>query len=407
MTMINSKRLVTIFISLLLVICVFFPGDTLNLNVVFWGGACVFGLNAFVSSIKKGKYSYIIIMGTLYPFLLMIWSSIITGKISAAISEAYCPVYILLFVLIGYYEIDYEKIVMIMLKILAILTVSIFLLDFLGMIDVNSGFINSFVYKYDMGIMGKSPMYANYYKIFFKASPLLVLLFPYCMKRKQFFMVGIVFFALVISGTRANMLVGAMLLLIGIISIWQKNKKSQIIIIGVILLLFLMIFPQILIMLEDIMNATGSVNSDTVRIGQIRSFFDVLSNPQNLILGQGFGSEFWDAGRMMYSFSSEISYFDLLRKIGLIWFIPFAYFILKPFKFQIDIYIKLTYCGYLLIALTNPLLFSTTAFVMYIYLYSKQYQMSNKFYKNKFVNAEKMKNIRNGDLKNSIKNRVV
>lgn len=389
MTMINSKRLVTIFITLLLVICVFFPGDTLNLNVVFWGGACIFGLNAFVASIKKGKYSYIILMGTFYPLLLMVWSSIITGKISASISEAYCPVYILLVVLIGYYEIDYEKILIIMLKLLAILTVSILLFDFVGLIDVNSGFINSFVYKYDMGIMGKSPMYANYYKIFFKASPLLVLLFPYCMKRKQFFMVGMAFFALVISGTRANMLVGAILLLMGIISIWRENKKNQIIIIGVILLLFLAIFPQIIVMLEDIMNATGSVSSDTVRIGQVRSFFDVLSNPQNLILGQGFGSEFWDAGRMMYTSSSEISYLDLLRKIGLIWFIPFAYFILKPFKFKIDIYIKLTYCGYLMIALTNPLLFSTTAFVMYIYLYAKQYQIFNKCYENDFANTEK------------------
>lgn len=372
--MINSKRLVTIFISLLLVICVFFPGDTLNLNVVFWGGACAFGLNAFISSIKNKKYSYVIVMGTLYPFLLMVWSSLINGDVSAAISGAYCPVYILLVVLIGYYEIDYEKILMIMLKILALLTVCILVFDLLGVIDVNRGIVNSFVYEYDMGIMGKSPRYASYYKIFFKSSPLLVLLFPYCMRRKQYFMVGIAFMAMIISGTRANILVGLVILLVEIFSIWDSNWKNKTVIIICTCIFLILLLPNLSSLWHDMMNTQGAIGSDQVRYGQLESFLEVLSDPGNLIFGQGFGSTFWDSGRMSYTSSSEISYLDLLRKIGLVWFIPFIYFIIVPFKFQIDKYVKIVYLGYLAVAFTNPVLFSTTAFVMYIYLYSKHYQ---------------------------------
>ena len=373
---IGKKELVSFLIVLLLIICIFFPGDTLNLNVVFWAAACLVGIEAFVSSIRNKKYSYIIFMGTVFPFMVMVWSFIITGNITDAITGAYCPVYILLVVLIRFYNINYEKKLMVMLEILALFTICILLLDIMGVSDVNTGGVNTFVYKYDMGVMGKSSAYAVYYKIFFKTSPLLLLLFPYCMKEKNYFMIAIVFFALVISGTRANIFVGVVVLLFGIFNLWNKNKKSKMIIVVGSLVILLLLFPTMYEIFRDMMYTEGSISSDEIRNGQLYSFFKVFSNPSNLILGQGFGSEFWDSGRMAYVSSSEISYLDLLRKMGLICFIPFAYFVLKPFKFKINLYLKVVYMGYLIIALTNPLLFSTTAFVMYIYLYSEEYKIN-------------------------------
>ena len=77
---------------------------------------------------------------------------------------------------------------------------------------------------------------------------------------------------------------------------------------------------------------------------------------------------------MEYTTSSEIAYLDLIRKIGLILFVPFMIFVLKPFKFKIPIHDKLAYAGYLVVCFTNPLLFSSTAYVLYILLYSKYYK---------------------------------
>lgn len=360
-----------------LFICIFFPGDPYGIKFIFLFPLLASGIGVFLKSIQNNKYIYIFIMGVLYPIIIMMWSSIVGGKIIASVSEAYPPVLLLLVIIIVEYDIPYEKIFVLLLKIMVILLLVIVILDLIGIIDVNqSSFFRNAFYNYDMGLMGKSPEYAAFYKVFFKASPLLLVLIPYCYEKNEFLMAVLTLVACIFSGTRANIFCAVIIFLFGLINIWSDNKKKKNIriIIGIILIaVILLLIPTLIDFLQKMMTAKGSVASDAVRSGQFYSFKNIFSNPANLIFGMGFGSTFFDLGRMAYSAASEIAYFDLLRKIGLIWFIPFIIFVIKPFTWRIQVHYKVAYAGYLLSCFTNPLLFSSTAYVLYILFYTKYY----------------------------------
>ena len=77
--------------------------------------------------------------------------------------------------------------------------------DIAHVFDANgNNFIRNSFYRFDMGLMGKSPAYSSYYRIFFKASPLLVLLLDDSITKNKKSWIVIAFAALWFSGTRAN-----------------------------------------------------------------------------------------------------------------------------------------------------------------------------------------------------------
>ncbi len=359
-----------------LFICIFFPGDPYNVKLVFFFLACILGIRIFIFQMRKGRYGYVLIMGIFYPIAIASCSFILTGGASEAISGAYPAALLLLVILVREYGIPYEKYMMLLLQVMAAATIMIVVLDFIGLISVNgSSFLRDSFYRYGMGLMGKSPAYAAYYKVFFKASPLLLVLLPYCFEKNKFFMAGVTFVALVFSGTRANIFVAAIIFLFGCFNAWSENKDyyKWKLSFGILILAGLAgCLPFIFELVLKMMSTAGAVSSDAVRAGQYASFMFVFSDSIKLICGMGFGSEFYDMGRMAYSAASEISYFDLLRKIGLIWFVPFLFFIIRPFFWKIGIHLKAAYMGYLLAATTNPLLYSSTAYVLYIYLYTHE-----------------------------------
>lgn len=372
---IEIREIVSTFVFFFLFICIFFPGDPYNLKILFFLGICIFGVKAFFTP-KKRHHVYILLMGGIYPIILMTWSALMAGKVYAAVSEAYPAVLILVAIFIEEYGIHYERYMMFLLQLMAITILVIVLMDIIGVINVNGNNpIRNFVFQYDMGTMGKSPAYATYYKIFFKASPLLLVLLPYSFENGRYGTVVLTFAALFFSGTRANIFVATVIFLFGCVNIWTENKKNYRLRmeIGFAIMIVAIIFiPVFLSIADNMMNTSGAVFSDAVRSGQFQSFLDAFSDPGKLILGMGFGSEFFDKGRMAYSIISELAYFDLLRKIGLIWFLLFICFILIPFSWKIGIHLKITYLGYLIVAATNPLLFSSTAYVLYIYLYTQK-----------------------------------
>lgn len=360
-----------------LIVCIFFPEDPYGIKFITLFPLLLSGFSVLLYAFKHSKYSYILAMGGIYPVAIMIWSCVVGGNIKASISETYPPVLLLLVIIIVEYGISYEKIAMSLLKIMAIMTIGIVVLDIIGIINVNQhNFIYDAFYNYDMGLMGKSPSFAVMYKVFFKASPLMLILIPYCFEKNEIFMALITFIACVLSGTRANIFCAAIIFSFGLVNIWSDNKDKRAlrILLGFLFLIVLFIsVPSIIVMVQNMMNAAGSIGSDAVRSGQFNSFKNVFKNPIDLLFGMGFGSSFFDSGRMIYAMSSEIAYFDLLRKIGLICFLPFILFVVKPFTWRMQVHYKVAYAGYLMSCFTNPLLFSSTAYVLYILLYTNYY----------------------------------
>lgn len=370
---IRLKDLRIFLVLCFLLICIFFPGDPYGLKIIFFAMICISGAGTLVYQWKNGRYGYIYLMGMIFPIILMIFSSIIGGNIVASISGAYPAFLLLLVITIVQYDINYERMLFSLLQIMVIFTLVIVLLDVVGFINVNEdNFIRNAFYTYDMGVMGKSSSYAVYYKVFFKSSPLLILLLPYCFEQNKFIMAILTFVALILSGTRANIFVAAVVFVFGFINIWSTNKKNKAIrlFLGVIIVIYIIAMISNLVnIVSGLMNTIGSINSDLIRTGQLASFKKILSNPSTLLFGMGFGTSFYDLGRMAYTYASEIAYLDLLRKIGLIWFITFIIFLMNPIRWHMGIHMKIAYLGYLLICFTNPLLFSSTAYVLYIYVY--------------------------------------
>ena len=102
---------------------------------------------------------------------------------------------------------------------------------------------------------------------------------------------------------------------------------------------------------------------------QIQGLTEGFSDLSKLFFGSGFGSEYYNYGRGEYQSTAELAYINLLRQIGLIMFLAFLVFLFRPLMYhKLDRKLRFSYFMYLVIAYTNPLLYSSTAYVLYIYM---------------------------------------
>lgn len=96
------------------------------------------------------------------------------------------------------------------------------------------------------------------------------------------------------------------------------------------------------------------------------------SNILNILFGTGVGSSFRSfRGYEMTTF--ELSYVDYFRQVGVVGMLLFLNFIIKPVRdlFKHDRWLLIGYLGYLAVAFTNPLLVTSTSFMMYLIIYSE------------------------------------
>ena len=105
----------------------------------------------------------------------------------------------------------------------------------------------------------------------------------------------------------------------------------------------------------------------------------IFSNPNNFLFGTGWGSFFFNAGRDAMNNTSELSYLEIIRNGGIFELLLLCFFWFMPIRriwhCKEKRYVVVAYVGYLIIAGTNPLLLSTTAFLMYLYVYWHYYKL--------------------------------
>jgi hypothetical protein len=184
--------------------------------------------------------------------------------------------------------------------------------------------------------------------------------------------------SLILSGTRANILFSIILLIIFYLNNQSLITKCNIIIISIIALVFML--PEFIELFQYIFITKGA-SSDIVRIGHLQGISELIQNkPSIIITGSGMGSYFYSYGRNAEVNTIELSYIDLWRQMGIFFFILFNIFIISPiFNINNSMYKKMAYMSYLLIAMTNPLLYNSTSFLVYIYMYYRNvtYSKSN------------------------------
>lgn len=382
MVIINKKNIDKNLLIIFIFICILFPNDFLGIKKISFIILLLCNASLILANIKK--INIIAFYGFWFPIILIIHSFLLTKNLENAIYRNFCCFMLLLIIPIYHYNIDFEKYLLNLTWIIVGLTLTIFIFDVIGLFDVNSNyFLRNFFYSQNIGVMGKSVGYSMYYKIFMKTSPLLCFTLFDQIKKQNKIKLCCVVIALIISGTRANVLFAIGLGIIYLIKNNSYNNKWKIIfkfIFIMILLLYLVInIGNLWSCFYEIFFSKG-LNSDTVRFGHLQGIFELYrNNPEYILFGSGMGSHFYSYGLNKMVNSIEIPYLDLFRQMGIVLFSIFMIFILKPlFKKNVKKIDKYAYLAYLLIAATNPLVFSSTGFLAYIYIYMKYFKVFNQ-----------------------------
>ena len=176
-----------------------------------------------------------------------------------------------------------------------------------------------------------------------------------------------------ISGTRSSVMLPVFLVGI-IILIYCRNGRYMRYLVYPGVLLFSIAFFALLAMLLMEENEP----SNLVKYAHLASYKELFANnPEYIILGQGPCTEFYSAGFRRMTLTTEWTYVELLRNYGLLC-LPILYVILSPLfkllrlssKHEPAFAIAMSYVIYLLIAGTNPLLFSSTGMLVLLSAFS-------------------------------------
>ena len=368
-----KSKVVNILLFLFLFFCIYFPVDRFQIVPISFLLICFIERKTLFKIFTSPKYRPILFFAFFLPIAIILHSTLMSQDPVTSLRASYTPVLVMLVIPIYEKNYKFRDYLYYLLMGLACITVLLVFADKLGVFDVNgSNIIRTFVYDTDMGVMGKSSEYAFYYKVFFKTSPLFVILLYESLRRQEFVVTLLSVLGLLFSGTRANVLIAIALVIVFIFKQQGTSKMSMIIkCLLIFIFALIVVFGGSLIFekVKSMMNSQGATYSDNIRIGTLESYKHLFSHGKNFILGTGMGSEFYNLGRSAFETTAEMSFIELVRQIGIIYTTLFLFGILYPLKGHYSILIKLTFIGYLLIAATNPLLYSTTASIVYIYMY--------------------------------------
>lgn len=214
--------------------------------------------------------------------------------------------------------------------------------------------------------------------IYFIASPMLVLLLSFDTwnfikhpTARRLFLLLMPVLALFLSGTRMQIIIS----IIGFpfICLWKKYREKSIFILSFALLfviLILLVTKNKIIL--DMLSIGNSSNS--LKIGYLNSYLDLLKDPVTLIFGQGFNAHVWskEFASIIYGNASktELTYFEYIRIFGLTGTAIFALIIFGlisqvrkiPYLYQ---WIAPCLILYLAISTLNPYLFSSNGMLIF------------------------------------------
>lgn len=221
----------------------------------------------------------------------------------------------------------------------------------------------------------------KYFVLFYRTSSMCVislgiaLVCMYKSMQARYFIHSIIFaVALIVSGTRANML-SCLLIILGTFFFHILFNKKYILLSISFLILFLF---SVLILVYLLLNQGDG--SSMVKQNHLYSFWEYFKSLPLLVLllGSGAGTIFFSSGRNETTGLTELSYMELLKNygffhalllIGIFIFPIIKLFLSKKYTLFEKYSISWSYLAYLFIAGTNPLLIGSTGFTTIACLY--------------------------------------
>ena len=329
---------------------------------------------------KKGVYRMVLLFGMFLPIYTILKSSLFTGNFIADFLYGYTGMILLLYIIIDKDGIDFIKIIMINLFLLAVFIDLCALFDFAGIMSIYRNPILVWMDLSESADVGKGGFYLLGYYIFVKTSPMLLLGLGYYTEKRNIFISVVILLALFLSGTRANAILG--ILAFGVcLMINEKNTFRRLLMVAIVVAsAFYILFGQDMLN-KYLLYASSKIGGDAVRAGTLPSIFKSWKDdPLSFFVGQGYSSSFYNLGRMSYTSDVELSYWNLLRRVGLFCFVLFmvGYFypLIKYIKIKRRYVMPIFYLAYLVGAYINPLLYTssgvTVLLLMYVMAYEKQ-----------------------------------
>lgn len=363
---------VNVFLTSIFVLnVVFLPNDTFNLKIITLLFLLLINIPICFNP-KTHVDKLIIFFGFFLTSFTIIWSILLTNDLSN-ISLGYAGYILLLYPIIKTHKINFRKIFLFILNLMAYFTVIMAVLDLLHIVPMETNQLLMWFNTSSNAMIGKGSHLPIYYMIFFKTSPLLFFALLESLYSGKKFRFVVLFISILLSGTRANILI---LIAVTIIYLCFFHKNTRLrhafMLLFVCAVIVLLIDGRVLGLIYDMFARKSS--SDAVRAGHIQGLLEYWRhNPINFIVGSGFSSQFYSYGVNEMTSSIELSYWNLLRQVGLLFFIPmmnmYLYPVFKLIKFRNQRHLILAYLAYLVISYTNPFLYSSTGLVAVLFMY--------------------------------------
>lgn len=381
----NRARINVVLLWFFVVNATFVPADPFELKKIALFFLVALNLDVYLKLKTRDEWISVL-FGFGLTSLNIVMSWILTGNLFKNIVLGYMGYILILYPVIKHYHINFIKIVHKTLVSLALFIVIMASLDLLKIIPLEANKLLTWLHNSGNAMIGKGSHLPTGYLIFMKASPLLLLCIPYYFVKKKFLTVAFLATALFIAGTRANLFVcfAVLLCCYAYQYIWiEQDQKKKIICITVIAAaaLLVMIDGRVINYVLDMF--TRKADSDSVRHGTLVSILELWKNdPFRFFIGSGFSSEFYNSGIGAMSSNVELSYWNLLRQVGLLSFLLMMLMYLWPIYALVrerkHIIFVLGYLAYLVVAYTNPLLYSSTGILAVLYMYCLRNQLIHK-----------------------------
>jgi len=361
----------TALVGLFVLFAVIMPQDEYNIKI--GSLIIVLVLNILPILNLNGYSKAIFLFGFILTSYNIIISIFLTKDIIGNISVGYPGYILLLYPIIKNSNIDFKWIVICALKLLAYLTAAIAILDLLGILVFESNPIVIWLITTGNAMIGRGSHLMLYYMVFIKTSPLLFIGLMYGFKNKKLYYIILFTIAILLSGTRANVFALVIAWALAIFLFYIKTSKARVICIFVIIVMGLLAIQFGLI--EKLLDVFARKSTgDETRYGHLVGVIEFWeSHPINFIIGSGFTSKFFSYGVNDYVSNIELSYWNLLRQVGIIAFSGMMVMYIYPIKLLLKKKkhkeMVIAYIIYLIIAYTNPFLYSSTGMLITLYMY--------------------------------------
>jgi hypothetical protein len=366
------------FFYFLLFICIFDPADKLfNLKSPLFFICFFIFLYDYLQSERKHFPNSLIIINlfliiipliSILLYLIQYWSFPMAGF---DLFKSYILVFISIF--LYHFKLDVIKPFSIILLLLSLLIIIVYLI--VTIFPESYTIIYLWGLNYQIFLIGErsySMDTESIWSIYFVTSPMLVIPIAYFTSKyfekkkiSYLFLTLINVFAMFIAGTRNNMLVSLLLPLI----LFYKYSKNKV----PILFFSVSIIFFILISYSNLLKSMLSIDeaSNSTKIGLLDDYINIFSNPINLVLGQGIGSNHYWISRGKSDYITELTYLEIFRSYGFFFGLIILVIILYPLytlfynKTPKYFSILIAYLLYMIMAATNPIFFMSMGMLFF------------------------------------------